>query len=658
MAWITAPIFKPGDAEAVITARLLGGGKASRLYKSLVYDKKIAQSVSAEQQSLALGSIFQITATAKPGHTAQELEAAIQTELDTLASRGPTEDELLAAKNAILTDVVTNLENLGGFSGVADRLNYYNQHLGNPGYLNEDLKRYADVTAAGVKGVAAQALGKNSRVVVFAIPGEKVVPPGPPTPTAAGSSAPVARVDSKEPWRKELPKPGPVPTTPLARAREFKLDNGLTVYVVESHALPVVSSELVVRAGSALDPQARPGLSGFSVAMLDEGTKTRDALGIARDLEALGASLSMGSFADGSSLSLRSLKRNTAKAMDIMADVTLNPTFPESEIERVRNDRITSILQQRDSPFQTGNRVLLPALYGPEHPYGHMAIGTEYSLKNATRDELVDYYRKGFTPENTALVLAGDITEAEARKLAKEAFGSWKGTGKPAPSIGAPRPGPERVLIVDKPSSPQTMLLVAQLGVMRSDPDFEKLNTMNQILGGLFSSRVNLNLREKHGYSYGAFSAVVERRDVGPILVGASVRTDATGASVQEMMNELNGMLSAEVTADELELAKESISRSLPALFETTESTVATVGNLFLYDLKPDYYESLPARLDALTAAEVFEATKRHLKPAEMVVIAVGDRAAIEPQILKLKLAPIGFRTPDGNPVATSEVAR
>jgi zinc protease len=204
------------------------------------------------------------------------------------------------------------------------------------------------------------------------------------------------------------------------------------------------------------------------------------------------------------------------------------------------------------------------------------------------------------------------------------------------------------VVIVDKPTSPQTMVLLAQQGIMRSDPDFEKLDVMNQILGGLFSSRLNLNLREKHGFSYGAFSAVVQRRGVAPIYAGASVRSDATGRSVEESLKEIQSMLAQEVSADELELAKESIARSLPALFETSESTVATIGSLYLFDLPPDYYQGLPSRLDAMTAAEVYEATKRRLKPEDMLVVAVGDRKSIEPQLQKLNLGAITHRTPDG----------
>ncbi|HEY3216488.1 MAG TPA: pitrilysin family protein [Candidatus Eisenbacteria bacterium] len=656
MAWITAPFFKPGDAEADIAARILGGGKASRLYKSLVYEKKIAQDASAYQQSAGLSSIFQIRATAKPGHTADELAAAIDHELDSLATDGPTPDELAAAKNAIHTSIVTSLENVGSFGGVADRLQTYNHYTGDPGYLNHDLERYTAVTAQDVKALVAGALAKNHRVVVQVQPGEKIVPPAPPTPPAATKTA--AKVESKEPWRNEVPKPGPLSTAPLPSAKRFSLSNGLAVYLVENHALPVVAAELAVRAGSAADLPELPGLAGFSIAMLDEGTAKRDALTIARDLERLGASLGSNTVRDGSSLSVHSLKQNAEKSLEILADVALAPTFPAEEVERVRNDRLTALLQERDSPFRIAGTVMWTDLYGSGHPYGHMAIGTEPGLKRISRADLETFYKSAFTPANGALVLAGDLTESEAKKLANEAFGKWSGQGSPKPRTSELAAAPEKVLIVDKPKMPQTALMVAQVGVPRSSPDFEKLNVMNQILGGLFTSRINLNLRERHGYSYGAFSTVYENTGAGPIMVGSQVRADVTGASVAEVMKEVHGMLEKEVSADELQLAKESISRSLPALFETSQSTAGTIADLYMLDLPPDYYQELPTRINAMTAAEVYEATRRHLSPDQMKVIAVGDRKLIDRQIGALKLGQIGYRLPDGRPVGEEQAAK
>ncbi|MGH7725196.1 MAG: M16 family metallopeptidase [Candidatus Eiseniibacteriota bacterium] len=653
MAWITQPIFKPGDAEAVVLARILGGGKASRLYKSLVYEKKIAQSAIASQQALKLGSVFQITATAKPGHTADEIEQAVWAEVERMAQTGPTADELAAAKTGIYSDIVSSLEQLGGFSGVADRLNLYNQHTGDPGYLNKDLARYAAVTADGVKNVAATELAKNKRVVVYGIPGEKKIPAAPATPPAVEKTT--QNVESKVAWRKEAPKPGPLPTAPLPKAESFKLENGLTVYVVESHSLPLIAGQLVVRSGSAADPVDRPGLAGYTAAMLDEGTSKHDALQIANEVEALGGSLGSNSGTDGSYVFWRSLKDRATAMTDLAAEVVLEPSFPATDIERVRNDRLTSILQQKDSPFQTAFKVMFATMYGEKHPYGHVPLGNDEAVKAITRDEIVNFYRSSYAPQNAALVLAGDVTVAEAKTLAQKAFGTWRGTATEAPRPGAPTSIPERVVIVDTPGSPQTVVGVAQIGVARSDPNYERINVMNQVLGGLFASRVNMNLREKHGYSYGAFSFQQDNRGPGPFVVGAAVRSDVTGPSVDEMLKEVKGMQETPVTADELFLAKESVSRSLPALFETTNSTVGTIGQLYLFELPTDYYAQLPSRISSMTAGDVQNVAKEFLKPENMKVIAVGDRSAIQPQIEKLKLGDITYRGADAKPLAVTQ---
>ena len=658
MAWVTSPFFSPGDAEADITARLLGGGKASRMYKALVYDRKIAQDASASQQSASLGSVFEITVTAKPGHTTEELEAAIDHELDSLAARGPTEEELAAVKNAIYTNIITSLENVGGTSGVADRLQTYNHFVGDPNYLNKDLARYSAVTVEGVKQFAADQLAKNKRLVLSVVPGEKVLPPAPPTPPAVVAVS--TPVESKEPWRNEVPKPGALSTAPLPSASKFQLPNGLAVYLVENHALPVVSAELVVRAGSAADPPGRSGLAGYMVSMLDEGTSKRDALTIAHDLEALGATYGSGTGRDGSTLAVRSLKQNATKTLDILSEIVLSPSFPENEVERVRNDRLTALLQDRDSPFRIAATVMWTDLYGSNNPYGHMAIGTEPGLKSASRDDIDKLYQAAFSPKNAALVLAGDLSEAEARKLATDAFGKWSSEGRPPlpEPVAAVASAAEKVLVVDKPNTPQTSVMVAQVGVARSNPDFERLNVMNQVLGGLFSSRINMNLREQHGYSYGAFSSIYENTKEGPVVVNSQVRTDVTGPAVAEIMKEVKGMMAKEVSDEELRLAKESISRSLPAYFQTTSSTVATIGDLYLFDLPPDYYQELPKRIEAMSASDVFEATKTHLSPDKMKVIAVGDRKVIDRQLAALKLGQVGYRSPDGRPVPAQQAVK
>jgi zinc protease len=657
MAWITAPFYKPGDAEADLAARILAGGKASRLYKDLVYTRKIAQDVSASQESATLGSIFQIVATAKPGHTVEELEAAIDHQLDSLTASGPSAEELDAAKNAIQTGIVTSLENIGG---VADRLQTYNHYVGTPDYLNQDLARYGSAQPSDIQAFANHYLGRSHRVMIEVLPGPKVLPPAPPTPTAAQEAAAAAAATPPaasrgEAWRSQVPTAGAAAAATLPVAKKLTLPNGLAVYLVENHALPIVAAELVVRAGSASDEPGKSGLAGFTAAMLDEGTTRRDAITIARDLEVLGASLGTSVVRDGSTLSLRALKRNIRPALEILAEVATSPTFPVSEVERVRNDRLTALQQDRDSPFRIAATVMWTDLYGAENPYGHMTIGTEPGLEAISRDDLVRFHDAAYGPGNAALVLAGDLTEDEARKLAGAAFGAWHGGGLPVPDAKRAHTASERVLVVDRPGLPQTTLMLAQIGVARSDPDYEKLTLANQVLGGLFSSRLNMNLREEHGFTYGASSLVYDNTAPGPLMLTSEVRVDATGKSIEESLKEAKGMLDKPVTPDELKLAKESIARSLPAYFQNTSSTAGTVGDLYLYDLPPDYYQGLPQRIDGMTADQVLVATQAHLHPDQMKVIAVGDRKKIDPQIVALRLGPIGYRLPDGRPVTANQ---
>ena len=652
MGWLTSPAFKPGDAEGGIAADILGGGKASRLYKTLVYDKQIAQDVSAQLQSLVLGSVFEITATAKPGHTAEELEAAIDAEISRLATEGPTSAELMASQNSTYSAIVGSLERIGGFGGVADRLNLYNQYMKDPGYLNQDLARYAAVTTDGVKKFAADQLAKDHRAVVYGLPGTKVVPPAPPTPPAPTEKE--AAVELKEPWRNSVPGAGPTPVVKLPMAKRFRLPNGLTVLLVESHRLPIVASTLVLRSGSAQDPTDLPGLAGYTSSMLDEGTQKRDALAIANELHGLGASLNTASSVDGSTIACRSLKQTAGSTISILSDVALHPAFPEKDIERIRDERSTTLLQQRDSPNQTASRIMWNCLYGPGHPYGHITLGTAEAIKKISRNDMMKFYQAYYTPQNAALVLVGDVTESEAKKLATDALGGWTG-----PPTETPRPPQgtmisSRVVIVDKPGMPQTALRVAQLGLMRSDPDFERMDLANTILGGLFSSRINMNLREAHGYTYGAFSALSENRGQGPFLIGTSVRTDVTGPSIDEILKEVKSMVEKPVGDDELKMAKENTIRTLPANFQTTGGTAGTIATLYLYDLPPDYYQTLPDRVKGITAADVQAVSKKYLAPDRMLVIAVGDRSKIEPQITKLNLGAVAYKDLDGKEVTAS----
>lgn len=651
MAWITDPIYKPGDAEADMLARILGGGKSSRLYKRLVYDKQIAQDVATQQYSLILGSVFTIQATAKPGVKPEEIEKAIDEELDALRKEGPTQAELEGARNTIESQIIRGLETLGGFGGVADRLNQYNHYLGDPGYLAKDLGRYQNATVESLKKIAQEKLSKNSRVVVYGVNGPKVVDDVPKTATKeAEQPAQDDAAGSKDAWRNTKPQAGATSKLLLPVPKSFKLANGLTVLLLEQHNLPVVSANMILLGGSEANPAEKPGLASFTASMLDEGTKRRNALQLADELERIGATLGTSSSTDASSAAIRTLKKNADAAFDLFSDVILNPQFPEKEITRIRNERLTAILQQRDNPSVLASKVFNAVVYGPKHPYGSLEIGTEESNKSISRDEMLAFWSQHYVPETSALVVAGDVTEPELRALAEKYFGKWTGKAASVAPPLAPPPLTRRVVIVDKPDSPQTQLRIGHVGLERSNPDYVPADVMNTELGGLFSSRINLNLREEHGYTYGAGSTFAFRRGPGPFFVASGVRTDVTAPAVQEVFKEIERMRNTTVTPEELRLARDSNSRSLPGLFETTPQAAASIGQLFVYKLPLDYYRSLPAKIDGVSATEVQRVARQYLKPESMVVIAVGDRAKIQPELEKLNLGPVEVRDLNGNP--------
>ena len=650
VAWLTPAIFKPGDADADLAAEILGGGKSSRLYKTLVYDKQIAQAVTATQQSLILGSKFTIEATAKPGHTSEELETAINEELRRFADSGPDASELERARNTIETRIITGLETLGGFGGKADRLNSYEHYLGTPDYLRQDIERYRTASVQTIKAFAVEYLQPTRRVVLFATPGEKKLagdPPAAQTPPAGGAQS----VNADAPWRKEMPRPGSVRSAQYPTPEEFSLPNGLKVILSERSELPVVSASLVFARGSAANPPDMPGLANFTAAMLDEGTKTRDALQIADEVARLGASLATASTMDQIQIAVTSLAAQFPRTLDLVADVTLNPTFPQEEVERQRSTRLANLLAQKSNPSQIASRVMATALYGSAHPYGYLDLGTEASNKALTRDAMVDFWKQHIVPGNAALVVVGAISRKQLEPIAAKAFAGWTGKAAPARTLPAARGTSAKLVIVDVPGAAQTQVRVASIGVPRSTPDFEALEVMNALLGGLFTSRINLNLREDKGYTYGAFSTFAFRQEAGPFYAGAGVRTDATAPSVTEIYNEIRKMKDVEVTMDELTLGKDSLVRSMPGRFETTAQTVDSFRTLFVYNLGLDYYSKYIERIASLDAAAVHTAASRHLVPDRMLVVAVGDRQKIEADLVKLNLGAMEVRDTEGNVV-------
>ncbi len=654
MGWLTSPIFKPGDAEADLAATILGGGKSSRLYKKLVYEKQIAQDVTVNQQSLILGSVFEVQVTAKAGVKPEDLEKAIDAELDTFRKDGPTAAELARARNVIESRIIAGLETLGGFGGVADRLNSYNHYLGTPDFLATDIARYENASTESVQAFAQGQLNRNQSAVVYGIQGkqdlgaEVATPKAPEKDPSKNNGEPV---NEDAEWRRDTPKPGVASALHLPVPQRFKLSNGLTVLYSERPGLPLVAANLVLHAGSGVNPVDRPGLASMTARMLQQGTTTRSALQIADRAADLGATLNSGAGTDTTGISTRSLSRNFPDALELLADVALNPTFPQSEIERVRSERLTGIVQEKDEPFSLAFRVLDAALYGPHHNYGFPDSGTTESIKAISRDDLEHFWKQNYFPDDAALVVTGNIKLSTLKPLLEKRFGAWK-PGRPAvASMGSPETTDAKLILVDRPGAPQTTLVCFTMGLPRSTPDYASVEVMNTDLGGLFSSRINMNLREAHGYTYGAFSFFMYHRAPGPFLAGGDVRTDVTAPATTEVFNELKRMRDTQMAPAELLLSKDSIARSLPGRFERGTEAASTFAELFTYDLPLDYFSTLPDRINAVTVEQAQTMAQKYILPDKMIVLAVGDRSKIEEDMKKLNLGKVEMRDTDGKVV-------
>ncbi len=625
--WHTPGFYKPGDAEFDLLANILSTGKTSRLYKSLVYEREIAQDVAAFQGSRLMGSNFQIRVTAREGHTLEEIEEAVDAELAMLFAEGITEQELEQARVAWEASFIRRLERVGGFGGVADQLNNYNYYLGEPGGFEWDIQRYSKATADEVLSYAERYLQPGKRATLHLVPQGQLASKEDDTDRAVEPQG--------------AAEPG---FTPPAIHRE-RLANGLELLVVENHSLPIVQANLVIKSGWASDPADRPGAASLTAELLDEGTTGRDALEIAGEAKRLAAALGTNSSFDGSGVNLNVLKRNLTPALDLMADVVMNPTFPDEELERQRGIYLGRIQQEAKQPQQSAFKSFLRLLYGAEHPYGQpfTGSGTTAAIQAITRGDLEGYYGSHYLPGNAALMMVGDITPAEARQAATTAFGGWQGGAAAAPEAPAAEPvSGTGIYIVDKPGAPQSVIVVGNVAIRRSDPDYVAFEVMNNAFGGKFASRINLNLREDKGYSYGARAMFIPTRGDGPYLVFAPVQAQSTKESVVEIVKELRELVgSRPITAEELADAQGNLIKGFPQQFETVGSVAAQLSEMIRYGLPDDEWVRRLESIQNITAEQATKAGSDRIDPGNLLIVVVGDRQQIEPGLRELGLGEV-----------------
>jgi zinc protease len=625
------------ETDLSMVSDVLASGKTSRLYKRLVYDMQIATDVNAYVDARELSSQFFIQATAQPGADLAAIEKAIDEELARLLRDGPTPDELSRTKTNVRAGFIRGIERIGGFGGKSDVLASNQVFAGDAAHYKATLDRVASATTDRLRRAANTWLADG----VFTLE----VHPFPPYKTSAST------VD-----RKNMPAVPDAPEPAFPKIRTATLSNGLKVALAERPAVPLVSMRLIVDAGYAGD-QGRPlGTASLAMSMLDEGTATRNALAISDELERLGARFSAGSTVDGSTATISALKENLAPSLSLFADLVLHPAFPAADFERLRKQQLAAIQREKVTPFPMALRVLPSLLYGPGHAYSvpFTGSGTEDSVRKISRDDLVRFHHDYFKPNNATLVVVGATTLAEVTPLLEQQFAAWAKGDVPAKNIGEPTAQKTAsVYLIDRPGSQQSIVLAGELAPPKRTPDDVAIQAMNSIIGGTFTSRLNMNLREDKHWSYGARTLVYDARGPRMFLAYAAVQSDKTSESIQEAKKELTGLTGERpVSADELTKTRELMTRTLPGRWETIGAVQGSIDEILEFGLPLDYYETYATAVRALDVPQVVAASKKVVQPDRLVWVIVGDRQKIEPGIRALGLGTIEIIDADGKPVA------
>jgi zinc protease len=632
----------PGDntresALLDLAAQVLGGGKNSRLYKRLVYKDQIATSASAFNSSNEIAGQFMLVLNARPGGDAAKVEQAAAEELGKLLKDGVTASELQLAKTSILAQFARITEHVGGFGGKSDLLAQCTTFTGNPDCYKDYLKWIKEATPASVKQAADAWLSDGDYVLN--------VLPYPPA-LAAGPN----KLDrSKEPALGQAEK---LNLPPMQKAT---LSNGLKVVVVERHGAPVVNISTLIDGGFASDTADKAGLARLSLRMLEEGTPRRDSLRIGEDFEALGAQFSTGMSLDGSSVNLNALKATLPQALDVYADVLLHPSFPEKEFTRLQKDRLAEIQREKAAPPSLVNRVMPQLLYGPGHAYAlpWSGSGTEAAVAKLTRADAVQYYQSWFKPNNATVLVVGDTTLAEIVPQLEKALGGWKPGATPTKNVAqVAQPAKPVVYLIDRPGAQQSVIAAAQLAPPRNSPDEVQLGVVNNVFGGTFSSRINMNLREDKHWSYGVNAGISSARGQRPYISRSPVQTDKTKEALQELVQEYRNIAGAKpITADELLAAQTNEALSLPGSYEGVDQLARAYASIIQYQLPEDYYNSYTQKVMSLTPEQANGLAKQYILPGQLVWLVVGDMSKVEAGIRELNLGEVRKLDADGKPL-------
>ncbi|MBD8526742.1 M16 family metallopeptidase [Pseudomarimonas arenosa] len=664
--WNTPPTNTTEANQLDVVAQILGGGKSSRLSRRLVHEEKLADSANAFGWAQEISGNFMFMITVKKDAEVAKVEQILNEELARFIKDGPTTEELEQARTVIKAGFIRGIERVGGFGGKSDALASCQVFAGDPNCYAKDLADYEAASAADLQKVAAKWLAKGDHTLVIE-PGEVALGAQEEKPFSTPSKVHAVKpgkVDSTFKTVKTdvdrsqgVPKTATFPDLSFPTLQRAKLSNGIEVVLAERRAVPVVQLSMEFNGGFAADQGRKLGTSSFTMAMLDEGAGDYDSLGLSAKADALGANIGAGASLDGANVYLSALKDKLEPSLDLFADVILRPRFADKEIERVRATWIAGIEQEKSRPNSLALRIMPPLLFGEGHAYAMplSGSGTAASITSLTRNDLVKFHQDVIRPDNATLIVVGDTSMAEITPLLERRFGSWKA---PAATLDLPEvaavelPQHSRVFLVDQPGAIQSNIFVGQVVPSTKDAKALDFDIANGVLGGEFSSRLNMKLREEKHWAYGSYSFTQGAVGQRPWVAFAPVQIDKTIESLTELKQDIGAFArgEAKISAAEADKIKLNNVRSLPGAYETAGSVMNQIGGILRYQ-RPDNYVELYKQHNEKISLDAVQAAAATIQPAALTWVVVGDLGKIEQAIRDLKLGEVKVMDADGNPL-------
>ena len=644
--WNSPSFGSREDVMLDLVANILAGGKNSRLYKKLVYDDQIATSVSAFESSKEIASNFIIQANVKPGQEVDKIEKELINLLNEFLKNGATQEELDRAKAETFTGFIKGIERIGGFGGKSDILASNEVYHSNPEYYKTALQYTADATLDEVVKVARKYLSDGKHTLICTpFPQYSVAEPG---------------VDRS----KGLPEMGQPVAAKFPDLQRATLKNGMKVVLAQRSGSPTIVMNTIFDAGYAADQGGKPGTASLSMNMLDEGTKTKSALEINDMLGLLGASLGAGSDLDASYVNMTTLKPALDPSLDLYADVLMNPAFPQADFDRLQNQQLTNIQREKSNPVQMALRIMPKFLYGEGHAYSLPLTGSGYeeTVKTITRDDVVKFYGDWVQPSNATIMVVGDISMAELTQKLEARLGAWKGSGKmPKKNIAAvPAPAKgSKLYLMDRPESPQSVIIGGYLVDGYGKVDEMAREALINIMGGEFTSRLNMNLREDKHWAYGAFTFIQQAKGQRPMLAYAPVQSDKTKESVEEIIKEFKMAIGDKpVTKEEFSKTTGNAILSMSGQWETNGAVAGSINEIVKYGLADNYFQTYDQRMRNMQLSNVQQLAPKLVKPDAMQFFVVGDKEKILPSLKELGFDEIILVDADGKPVGDASKAK